>query len=94
MAQTLASRHGRRRRFRAGLDGDDLTGQVKAGADGQDAFWTTPVQLPDETLPEHVVELPFDRAAGDGGSVVRRLDQHVGGAHPDTTSLRAWALIV
>jgi L-fuculose-phosphate aldolase len=73
----------RRIMFRAGLDRDDLAGQVTARADGEDAFWTTPLQLFDETLPEHVVKLSFDRAAGNGGSVVS-----VAGSLPVTTAAR------
>ncbi len=73
----------RRIMFRAGLDRDDVAGQVTARVDGEDAFWTTPLQLFDETLPEDVVKLPFDRAGGNGGSVV-----DVAGSLPVTTASR------
>jgi L-fuculose-phosphate aldolase len=73
----------RRIMFRAGLDRDDVAGQVTARADGEDAFWTTPLQLFDQTLPDDVVKLPFGRAAGDGGSVVT-----MAGSLPITTAAR------
>jgi L-fuculose-phosphate aldolase len=73
----------RRIMFRAGLDRDDVAGQVTARVEGEDAFWTTPLQLFDETLPEHVAKLPFDRARGNGGTVVT-----VPGSLPVTTAAR------
>jgi L-fuculose-phosphate aldolase len=73
----------RRIMFRAGLDRDDVAGQVTARADGENAFWTSPLQLFDQTLPEQVVKLPFDRATTAGGSVVA-----VDGSLPVTTAAR------
>ena len=60
----------RRIMFRADLDRDDVAGQVTARARGEDAFWTTPLELLDETLPEHVVKLPFARATANGSKLI------------------------
>jgi L-fuculose-phosphate aldolase len=60
----------RRIMFRADLDRDDVAGQVTARARDEDAFWTTPLELLDETLPEHVVKLPFERATTNGSKLI------------------------
>ena len=49
----------RRILYRAGLDQDDIAGQVTARVHSEDALWTTALELFDETQPHHVVKLPF-----------------------------------
>jgi L-fuculose-phosphate aldolase len=49
----------RRILFRAGLD-SQVGGHVSVRVPGEDAFWTTPFQYFDETLPEHVSKVSFD----------------------------------
>jgi len=49
----------RRMLFRAGLD-SQVGGHVSVRVPGEDAFWTTPFQYFDETLPEHVSKVSFD----------------------------------
>jgi L-fuculose-phosphate aldolase len=71
----------RRILFRADLDRDDVAGQVTARAQGEDAFWTTPLELLDETVPEHVVKLPFERAISNGSKLI-----DVDGSLPVTTA--------
>jgi L-fuculose-phosphate aldolase len=56
--------------FRADLDRDDVAGQVTARVAGEDAFWATPLELLDETLPSHVVKLAFDRATATTSMVI------------------------
>jgi len=60
----------RRIMFRADLDRDDVAGQVTARVHGEHAFWTTPLELLDETLPTHVVKLAFDRATATTSTVI------------------------
>ena len=71
----------RRMMFRADLDRDDVAGQVTARASGEDAFWTTPLELLDETTPEHVVKLAFEHATANGSKVI-----DVPGSLPVTTA--------
>jgi L-fuculose-phosphate aldolase len=73
----------RRILFAAGLDRDDIAGQVTARA-GADALWTTPMDLFDATLPEHVVRLPFGTRARDG----RVID--VDGSDVPVSTASAW----
>src|SRR6202035_914209 len=73
----------RRMMFRADLDRDDVAGQVTARAGGEHAMWTTPLQLLDETRPEHVVKLAFDRATATGSMVI-----DMPGSLPVTTAAR------
>jgi L-fuculose-phosphate aldolase len=68
----------------AGLDRDDIAGQVTVRVTGEDALWTTPMDLFDATLPEHVVRLPFGTRATDG----RRID--VDGSAVPVSSASAW----
>ena len=49
----------RRMLFRAGLD-SQIGGHVSVRVPGENAFWTTPFQYFDETLPEHVTKVSFD----------------------------------
>ena len=73
----------RRILFRAGLDRDDIAGQVTARDAGEDALWTTPLELFDETLPDHVVKMPFGAKAT--GNRVIEID---GEPRPVTTASR------
>jgi len=73
----------RRILFRAGLDRDDIAGQVTARVDDEDALWTTPLELFDETMPDHVVKMPFGAKATDN-----RVIEIDGGARPVTTASR------
>ena len=73
----------RRILFRAGLDRDDIAGQVTARAEGDDALWTTPLELFDETLADHVVKMPFGAKAT--GNRVIEID---GEPRPVTTASR------
>ncbi len=50
----------------AGLDRDDIAGQVTARVEGADAVWTSPLDLFEATRPEHVVEVPFGARVSDG----------------------------
>jgi len=49
----------RRMLYRAGLD-SQIGGHVSLRVPGEDAFWVTPFQYFDETLPEHVSKVGFD----------------------------------
>ena len=73
----------RRILFRAGLDRDDIAGQVTARATGEDALWTTPLELFDETMPDHVVKMRFGARATDN-----RVIEIDGEARPVTTASR------
>src|SRR6478752_6029216 len=68
----------------AGLDRDDIAGQVTARVAGQDALWTTPMDLFDATLPEHVVQLPYGTRATDGRLI------EVGGSAVPVSIASAW----
>ena len=70
----------RRILFRAGLDRDDIAGQVTARAVGEQALWTTPLELFDETMPDHVVKMPFGARATDN-----RVIEIAGEVRPVTT---------
>jgi L-fuculose-phosphate aldolase len=74
----------RRILFRAGLDAHDIAGQVTARTPGEDAVWTTPLELFDETLPHHVVKVPFGATGAK-----RSLVEVPGGALP-VSSASAW----
>ena len=69
--------------FHAGLDRDDIAGQVTARADREDALWTTPLELFDETMPDHVVKMPFGAKATDN-----RVIEIDGESRPLTTASR------
>jgi len=73
----------RRILFRAGLDRDDIAGQVTARVFGEDALWTTPLELFDETMPDHVVKMPFGAKA-----TANRVIEIDGEARPVTTASR------
>jgi L-fuculose-phosphate aldolase len=73
----------RRILFRAGLDPYDIAGQVTARVDGEDALWTTPLELFDETRPDHVVKMPFGAGATDN-----KLIEIDGESRPLTTASR------
>jgi L-fuculose-phosphate aldolase len=49
----------RRILFREGCD-SQTAGHVSARSPGEDAFWATPFQYFDETLPDHVIKVTFD----------------------------------
>jgi L-fuculose-phosphate aldolase len=49
----------RRMLYREGVD-SQTAGHVSVRVPGQDAFWATPFQYFDETLPEHVIKVSFD----------------------------------
>lgn len=49
----------RRMLYRAGLD-SQIGGHVSLRVPGEEAFWVTPFQYFDETLPEHVSKVGFD----------------------------------
>jgi L-fuculose-phosphate aldolase len=68
----------------AGLDRDDIAGQVTVRVANEDSLWTTPMDLFEATLPEHVVKLPFGTRATDG-----RLIEVDGSAVP-VSSASAW----
>jgi L-fuculose-phosphate aldolase len=74
----------RRILFRAGLDQQDIAGQVTARASQEDAVWTTPLELFDETLPQHVVKVPFGATRAN-----RQLVEVEGGTLP-VSSASAW----
>ena len=82
---TSDSRSRRRDRilFHAGLDRDDIAGQVTARVTGEDALWTTPLELFDETMPDHVVKMPFGAPA-----TANRVIEIDGEARPLTTASR------
>jgi L-fuculose-phosphate aldolase len=58
----------RRMLFRAGLD-SQVGGHVSVRVPGEDAFWTTPFQYFDETLPEHVSKVGFDLVVREAGTL-------------------------
>jgi L-fuculose-phosphate aldolase len=69
---------------RAGLDPDDIAGQVTARVAGEDALWATPLGLFEDTLPTQVVKLPFGTRATDGRLV------EVAGAPVPLSTASAW----
>lgn len=58
----------RRMLYRAGLD-SQIGGHVSLRVPGEDAFWVTPFQYFDETLPEHVSKVGFDLRVIEPGSL-------------------------
>lgn len=54
--------------YRAGLD-SQIGGHVSLRVPGEDAFWVTPFQYFDETLPEHVSKVAFDLTVLEPGSL-------------------------
>jgi L-fuculose-phosphate aldolase len=58
----------RRMLYRAGLD-SQIGGHVSLRVPGEDAFWVTPFQYFDETLPEHVSKVGFDLAVLEPGTL-------------------------
>jgi len=85
MADDVRSKIAMARRilYRAGLDQDDIAGQVTARVNGEDALWTTPLELFDETQPDHVVKLPFGAKTSDNRTI-----SIAGEARPVTTASR------
>ncbi len=73
----------RRILYRAGLDQDDIAGQVTVRAPDQEALWTTPLELFDETRPDHVVKMPFGAPATDNRTI-----EIAGESRPITTASR------
>ena len=69
---------------RAGLDPDDIAGQVTARAVDEDAIWATPLGLFDDTFPDDVVKLPFGTKTTDGRVI------HVAGAPVPVSTASAW----
>jgi L-fuculose-phosphate aldolase len=58
----------RRILYRGGLD-SEIGGHVSMRVPGEDAFWVTPFQYFDETLPEHVTKVGFDLAVIEPGTL-------------------------
>lgn len=58
----------RRMLYRAGLD-SQIGGHVSLRVPGEDAFWVTPFQYFDETLPEHVSKVGFDLQVREPGTL-------------------------
>lgn len=58
----------RRMLYRAGLD-SQVGGHVSLRVHGEAAFWVTPFQYFDETLPEHVSKVGFDLTVLEPGSL-------------------------
>ncbi len=58
----------RRMLYRAGLD-SQVGGHVSLRVPGEDAFWVTPFQYFDETLPEHVSKVGFDLTVREPGTL-------------------------
>lgn len=58
----------RRMLHRAGLD-SQVGGHVSLRVPGEDAFWVTPFQYFDETLPEHVSKVGFDLKVREPGTL-------------------------
>jgi L-fuculose-phosphate aldolase len=58
----------RRMLYRAGLD-SQIGGHVSLRVPGEDAFWVTPFQYFDETLPEHVSKVGFDLTVLEPGTL-------------------------
>jgi len=49
----------RRMLYREGVD-SQTAGHVSVRAQGEDAFWATPFEYFDETMPDHVIKVSFD----------------------------------
>lgn len=58
----------RRMLYRAGLD-SQVGGHVSLRVPGEDAFWVTPFQYFDETVPEHVSKVGFDLTVHQQGTL-------------------------
>ncbi len=58
----------RRILYREGLD-SQIGGHVSVRVHGDDAFWVTPYQYFDETLPEHVSKIGFDLDVREAGTI-------------------------
>jgi L-fuculose-phosphate aldolase len=58
----------RRILYREGLD-SQIGGHVSLRVPGEDAFWVTPYQYFDETLPEHVSKVGFDLGVREAGTL-------------------------
>ena len=58
----------RRMLYRAGLD-SQVGGHVSLRVPGEEAFWVTPFQYFDETLPEHVSKVGFDLKVIESGTL-------------------------
>ena len=58
----------RRMLYRAGLD-SQIGGHISLRVPGEQAFWVTPFQYFDETLPEHVSKVRFDLTVLEPGSL-------------------------
>ncbi len=58
----------RRMLYREGLD-SQIGGHVSLRVPGEDAFWVTPFQYFDETLPEHVSKVGFDLVVREPGTL-------------------------
>ncbi len=67
----------------AGLDPHDIAGQVTARAEGEDAMWTSTMDLFEATSPREVVKIPFDAPARDNKAI-----DASGGPAPVTTASR------
>jgi L-fuculose-phosphate aldolase len=58
----------RRMLYREGLD-SQIGGHVSLRVPGEDAYWVTPYQYFDETLPEHVTKVGFDLEVREPGTL-------------------------
>lgn len=78
----------RRILHRAGLDPDDMAGQVALRADDErDCYWTSPMETFDVTTPDTVVKLRFDLGDITGGTTADgRIAIDAGGAVPASTA--------
>jgi L-fuculose-phosphate aldolase len=67
-----------------------VAGHVSARADGEDAFWVSPFEYFDETLPDHVVKVSFDQELLEGSwepSPAIRFHAAIYRARPDVRSV-------
>ena len=67
-----------------------VAGHVSVRADGEDAFWVTPFEYFDETLPDHVIKVGMDMTLLDGDwepSPAIRFHAGIYRARPDVNSV-------
>jgi L-fuculose-phosphate aldolase len=77
----------RRILHRAGLDPNDMSGQVTLRADDGRSYWTSPMETFDVTVPGSVVRLPFDVGPVEAGVAEDgRIALDAGGPVPASTA--------
>jgi L-fuculose-phosphate aldolase len=77
----------RRMLYRAGLDPNDMAGQVTLRADDGRHYWTSPMETFDVTVSESVVAVPFDVGRFEGGVAEDgRIALDAGGPVPVSTA--------